>query len=473
QPNSLQLDNEDLQQIHLDDLKEMDLRWQMGMLTMSARRFLKNTRIKFSMNGNETIAFDKYKLKCYNCHKRGHFARECRAPRNQENKNKESIRRNVPVETTASSALVSCDGLGGCQIVDKCKTSLGYNAVPPPYTGNFLPPKPDLSGLQEFVNESIVSKTTFKKPVVETSEAKASEDKPKDGNPQMDLQDKGVTDSGCSRHMVGNMSYLIDYKEIDGGYVAFGCNPKRGKITGKDHLGKFDGKANEGFFVGYSLHTKALRVFKNKTRIVEEKLHVRFSENTPNIAGSGPNWLFDIDALTKSINYKPVIVGNQSNGNAGTKACDDADDEFQPLSDDGKKVDEDPRQESECKDQEKEDNVNNTNNVNDAGTNGVNVVGAHTNNELPFDPEMPELKDISTFNFSNEDEDDGADANMNNLDTAIQVSPTPTTRIHKDHHLDQVIGDLHLTTQTRNMSKQLEEHGFVTTIHQRTNHKDL
>ncbi|GJU97314.1 putative ribonuclease H-like domain-containing protein [Tanacetum coccineum] len=90
-----------------------------------------------------------------------------------------------------------------------------------------------------------------------------------------------------------------------------------------DHLGKFDGKADEGFFVGYSINSKAFRVFNSRTRIVEENLHVQFSENTPNIAGSGPNWLFDIDALTKSMNYKPVVAGNQSNGNAGTKACDD------------------------------------------------------------------------------------------------------------------------------------------------------
>ncbi|GJR59010.1 putative ribonuclease H-like domain-containing protein [Tanacetum coccineum] len=74
-----------------------------------------------------------------------------------------------------------------------------------------------------------------------------------------------------------------------------------------DHLGKFDGKADEGFFVGYSINSKAFRVFNSRTRIVEENLHVQFSENTPNIAGSGPNWLFDIDALTKSMNYKPVL----------------------------------------------------------------------------------------------------------------------------------------------------------------------
>ncbi|GKF47636.1 retrovirus-related pol polyprotein from transposon TNT 1-94, partial [Tanacetum coccineum] len=91
-----------------------------------------------------------------------------------------------------------------------------------------------------------------------------------------------------------------------------------------DHLGKFDGKADAGFFIGYHTKSKAFRVFNSRTRIVEENLHVKFSENTSNIAGSGPNWLFDIDALTKSMNYKPVVVGNQSNGNAGTKGCDDA-----------------------------------------------------------------------------------------------------------------------------------------------------
>nr|GEU44253.1 hypothetical protein [Tanacetum cinerariifolium] len=103
--------SEDLQQIHLDDLEEMDLRWQMAMLTMRARRLLKNTRRKFSMNGNDTIGFDKSKVECYNCHKREHFVKECRALRNQENRNRESSKRSVPMETPASSVLVSCAGI--------------------------------------------------------------------------------------------------------------------------------------------------------------------------------------------------------------------------------------------------------------------------------------------------------------------------------------------------------------------------
>ncbi|GJZ41575.1 ribonuclease H-like domain-containing protein [Tanacetum coccineum] len=112
QPNSPQLNNEDLQQINPNDLEELDLRWQMAMLTMRAMRFLKNTRRKFSVNGTNTIRFDKSKVECYNCHKRGHFAREYRALRNQENRNKENTRRVVPVETTTSNALVSCDVSG-------------------------------------------------------------------------------------------------------------------------------------------------------------------------------------------------------------------------------------------------------------------------------------------------------------------------------------------------------------------------
>ncbi|GJX43218.1 hypothetical protein Tco_0259894, partial [Tanacetum coccineum] len=174
------------------------------------------------------------------------------------------------------------------------------------------------------------------------------------------------------------------------------------------------------------------------------------------LLGSRPNWLFDIDALTKSMNYKPVVAGNQSNGNACTKAYDDTgkasmekvhgkdyimlplwaanppfsqssksspNDGSKPSSDDGKKVDENPRKESKFNDQEKEDNVNNTNNVNAASTNEVNAVGAKTSIELPDDPNMPKLEDII---YSDDDED---------------VAP-----------------------QTRRMTKNLEEHGLFSLL---------
>nr|GEV23994.1 hypothetical protein [Tanacetum cinerariifolium] len=107
---SPQLENEDLQQVDANDLEKMDLKWQMAMLTMRARRFLKKTGRKVSANGSETIGFDKTKVKCYNCHKRGQFLRECSAPR--ENKNREPVRRNVTVETIEVKALMAQDGFG-------------------------------------------------------------------------------------------------------------------------------------------------------------------------------------------------------------------------------------------------------------------------------------------------------------------------------------------------------------------------
>ncbi|GJV41672.1 hypothetical protein Tco_1420112 [Tanacetum coccineum] len=171
-----QLDNEDRQQINPDDLEEMDLRWNIAMLTMRARRFLKNTGRKLDMANKERIG----------------------ATMNQDSRNREPTRRTVPVEETTSNDLVSqCDGFHydwsdqaeegptnfalmaysltsstsstNSEIMDKCKTGLGYNAVPPPYTGNFMPPKSDLvyPSLDDFVdvNESVVEK-----PTVETNE---------------------------------------------------------------------------------------------------------------------------------------------------------------------------------------------------------------------------------------------------------------------------------------------------------------
>nr|GEX75643.1 hypothetical protein [Tanacetum cinerariifolium] len=222
-----------------------------------------------------------------------------------------------------------------------------------------------------------------------------------------------------------------DYEEINEGYVAFGGNPNGGKITSKgtkdetsgtiksfitmienlmnlrvkvisydngtkfknremnqfcEVKGKFDGKADEGFFIGYSLNSKAFRVFNSRTMIMEENLHVRFSENTPNNVGSGPNSLFDINALTKTMNYQPVVV--QSN-------------DFQ--------VDEALRQENKCNDQGKEDSTNRVNivtlNINAASSSRVNVVGTNISIDLPLDLNMPSLEDIGIFEDSHDDED--------------------------------------------------------------------
>ncbi|GJS16082.1 ribonuclease H-like domain-containing protein [Tanacetum coccineum] len=95
----------------------------------------------------------------------------------------------------------------------------------------------------------------------------------------------------------------------------FGCHVTI--LNTIDHLGKFDGKSDEGFLVGYSLQSKAFRVYNLETKRVEENLHITFLENKPNVAGKGPTWLFDLDYLTDSMNYQPVRSENQANKHAG------------------------------------------------------------------------------------------------------------------------------------------------------------
>nr|GEV02520.1 putative reverse transcriptase domain-containing protein [Tanacetum cinerariifolium] len=185
------------------------------------------------------------------------------------------------------------------------------------------------------------------------------------GNPQQALKDKGVIDSGCSRHMTGNMSYLSDFEELNGGYVAFGGNPKGGKITGKGlenllslkvkiiicdngtefknaDLNQFYGLKGikREFSVPRTPQQNGIAERKNRTLIEAartlladsllpipfwaeavntafyETLHANFMENKPNVAGSGPAWLFDIDSLSQTMNYHPVLTENQTNSNA-------------------------------------------------------------------------------------------------------------------------------------------------------------
>nr|GEW39793.1 putative ribonuclease H-like domain-containing protein [Tanacetum cinerariifolium] len=94
-----------------------------------------------------------------------------------------------------------------------------------------------------------------------------------------------------------------------------------------DPLGKFQRKVDEGFLIGYSICSKAFRVFNSRTHIVQETLHVNFMENKPNVAGFGPAWLFDIDSLTRTMNYHPVIIENQTNSHAGLQDTEKAGEE--------------------------------------------------------------------------------------------------------------------------------------------------
>ncbi|GJZ23740.1 putative ribonuclease H-like domain-containing protein [Tanacetum coccineum] len=637
--NNLKLALKDLQQIHPDDLEEMDLRWNIAMLTMRARRFLKNTRRKLDMDNNEIIGLTSPSYDWSDQAEEGPTNFALMAFSSTSSSSSTKLLRSGPITLNIARPVTTVQPRTVVNNVGPIKNVINnaYSTARRPFNKITAA---NNSSFTKKVNTVKGTRVNTARPKAVLSAIKGNkgnvvkadqhvwglETKAK-GNPQQDLKDKGVIDSGCSWHMTRNRSYLTDYREINEGFDAFGGNSKGGKITRKgkirtgkldfedvyfvkelkfnlfsvsqmcnkknsvlftdtecivlspdfklpdkggltflfakatpdeynlwhrrlghvnfktmnkltpqqngvaerknrtlieaartmladsklpttfwaeavntacyvqnrvlvikphnktpyelflgrkaalsfirpfgchitilntiDHLGKFDGKADEGFFVGYSTNSKAFRVFNSRTRILKENLYVQFSEYTLNIAGSGPNWLFDIDALTKSMNYKPVVVGKY-------RLCS-PDAGFKPSGEYEKKVTEEPGKEGgdSSNDQEKDASVNNTNTINtisptvNATSIEVNIVDPKTSIELPDDLNMPELEDII---YLDDDEDVGAEADMNNLNIFMPVNPIPTTRIHKDHLVEQIIGDLNSAPQTKRMIKNLKEH---------------
>ncbi|GJR53017.1 ribonuclease H-like domain-containing protein [Tanacetum coccineum] len=189
---------------------------------------------------------------------------------------------------------------------------------------------------------------------------------------------------------------------------------------------------------------KASWLFNSRNWIVEEYLHVKFSKETPNIAGNRPNWIFDIDALTISMNYKPVIAGNQTNGNVCIKENIDAGQARKKIVPDQEYIllpllTSDPSLSKSSKDSP------------DAGFyNHRNIVYGCID-----DPNMPNLEEIV---YSDDDEEVGVGLIVQFRLQMCRVSPILTTRVHKDHPLEQIIRDIHLAPQTRRMTKNVTEH---------------
>ncbi|GKD79934.1 ribonuclease H-like domain-containing protein, partial [Tanacetum coccineum] len=482
-------------------------------------------------------------------------------------------------------------------------------------------------------NRTTAPRTKFSNQKVNTPEVKAVSavggKRESADNPQRALKNKGIVDSGCSRHMTGNKAYLAEYQDYNGGPVAFGGS--KGYITGKDtecpvlspefklpdenqvllriprqnsmysfnlenivlsrglaclianaiinesnkwhrrvlvtkpqnktpyelitgkipiiaildlcvhvtilntvdHLGKFKGKSDEGFLVGYSLNSKAFRVYNLETKRVEENLHITFLENKPNVVGKGPTWLFDLDYLTDSMNYQPksemeaesaqdyFVLPIWSSYTSTVKSSKAKNEGEKPNKNIGLKKNEEPvdqedeafleelerlkRQEKEANDaaealrkeftQDTEDLLLQVGAARATSTNTVNTASTPVSTASPFgglsypdltytdqdDSQIPALEDIydnpSDGIFTNATYDDeGAVADFTNLESTVNISPIPTARIHSIHPTTQILGDPKLAVQTRSkVKKSFGAHAFVSYIkkQRRNNHKDF
>ncbi|GJR73813.1 putative ribonuclease H-like domain-containing protein [Tanacetum coccineum] len=279
------------------------------------------------------------------------------------------------------------------------------------------------------------------------------------------------------------------------------------------HLSKFEEKSDEGFLVGYSLNSKAFRVYNLETKKVEENMHINFLENKPNVVGKGPTWLFDLDYLTDLMNYQPVTTENKANKTAGAKEANHSAGTQDNIDAGNSKMEAGPAQEyfvlpvwssytstvksSEAKIWEmkilmgilandaakalRNEFAQNTKDLllqacaaRVTSTNTLNTVSSPVSTASP-------LRDIydnlSTGIFTNASYDDeGAVADFTNLETTVNFSLIPTSKIHSIHPTTQILRDPTSVVQIRSkVNKSPGAHTFVSYVQKqrRNNHKDF
>nr|GEU87554.1 hypothetical protein [Tanacetum cinerariifolium] len=495
------------------------------MLIIRARRFIKRTGRNLDINGQK-ICFDRSKIECFNCHKNGHFARECRALKNQENRGREYGRKTVPVENPTKNALIAQDGIGGYdwsyQAEEEHPTNYTLMALTSSGSSSSLDFKVDsCSGtcikadatLKEQY-DSLVKDTTARERVVvsenigreanvvkasacwvwKSKHSSASNTFKKysyiDGNSQQkEYKEKGFIDSGCSRHMTVKKCYLTDYEDYDGGFVSFGDG--KGRIAGKGKIktGTFDFddvyfKQTNGI-TGTKDNIVASQAEKKKELEREYILIPICTTNPLNSQGLKDS---AVDAAKKAIEVdESRVLNNDGQDDQITIS------EFEGL----------------LQQERQTEHINSTNIfntvvspvntvgpsfVNTASPSQINAAGtpASTNafEEHPFERfspfknafSLPHVPIVTLINdtggiFGNAYDDEAVEeeVNINNVVSSYTTPDAPLTKFLKDHPKDQLICSIETPVHIRHMTKINEEHCLISSVQKlrRTNHKDF
>nr|GEV43368.1 hypothetical protein [Tanacetum cinerariifolium] len=473
--NSSQLDNEDLKQIDADNLEETDLKWQMAMLTMRAKRFLQRTRRNLVFHDAPTVSKTISNV----------FNVETSTTKPTQELS-QSHRPSAPIIKDWVS-----DSEDKSEVLTRSRLVL-LNAARPVTTSVLHPIVKNQRPVTHVVHKA---HSPIRRPINNRF-----------GNPQQTLMDKGVIDSGCSRHMTGNISYLSDFKEINGGYVVFGGNPKGGKIIGKGKIKTSKLDFDDVYFVkelkfnlfsvSHMCDEKNSVLFtetecvvlssdfklpdENHNRVAKRKNKTLIEAARTMLADSLlliPFWAEGINLIIMQVS-KEILMQNTDADVAFDVKENKSEVYVSPSSSDKtKKHDDKTKREAKGKslvdlsigvrnlsDKFEEFSSNSTNRVNAASAPVTAIGPKSTNRTNSFNATSSFDTAVKDIVYSNDEEDVGVEADFSNLETSITVNLILTTRVHKDHPVTQIIGDLTLAPQTRSMARMVKEHGGLNQI---------